>query len=85
MTHLTQLIENRIPVMLRIGALEIVLIALIVLVLFGGSRLAGLGKSLGQSIREFKDEMGKDKKPDDTAVKKENTDQNDASDGQKNA
>ena len=37
----------------RIGTLEIILIVVIVLVLFGGSKLAGVGKSLGKSIREF--------------------------------
>lgn len=41
------------PVALRIGTLEIILIVVIVLVLFGGSKLAGVGKSLGKSIREF--------------------------------
>lgn len=30
------------------------IILVIVLVLFGGSKLAGLGKSMGEGIREFK-------------------------------
>lgn len=38
---------------------------MIVLVLFGGSKLAGVGKSLGKSIREFKEEMGTGKEKGD--------------------
>ena len=39
---------------MRLGALEIVLILVVVLILFGGNKLAGVGKALGQSIRDFK-------------------------------
>lgn len=42
---------------MRLGALEIVLILVVVLVLFGGNKLAGVGKALGQSIRDFKKEI----------------------------
>jgi sec-independent protein translocase protein TatA len=41
------------------GALSwqhLLIVLLIVLVLFGGSRLAGLGKSTGRALREFKEE-----------------------------
>ena len=34
-------------------------ILLIALVLFGGSRVAGLGKALGTSLREFRAELNK--------------------------
>ncbi len=37
-----------------LGAPELLLVLVIVLVLFGGSRLATLGKELGQGIREFR-------------------------------
>ena len=37
-----------------IGGMELVLILLILLLLFGGSKLPGLAKGLGQSIKEFK-------------------------------
>ncbi|MGO8683606.1 MAG: twin-arginine translocase TatA/TatE family subunit [Thermoleophilia bacterium] len=40
----------------------LLVIFLIVLVLFGGKRLPGLGKSIGQSIRGFKSGL-KDSKP----------------------
>ena len=45
---------------MRLGALEIVLILVVVLVLFGGNKLAGVGKALGQSIRDFKKEIKTD-------------------------
>lgn len=50
---------------MRIGITEILLILVIVLVLFGGGKLAGVGKALGQSIREFKKELNSDKKPEE--------------------
>ncbi len=43
-----------------IGLPELIIILLVVLVLFGGSRLAGLGKGVGRSIREFKEEVKTD-------------------------
>lgn len=45
---------------MRIGPMEIILILVLALVIFGGSRLSGVGKALGQSIREFKKEVGSD-------------------------
>jgi sec-independent protein translocase protein TatA len=41
-----------------LGLPELILILVIVLLLFGTSRLAGLGKGLGQAIRGFKEEIG---------------------------
>ena len=46
---------------MRLGITEILLILVLALVVFGGSRLAGVGKALGQSIREFKKEVQSDK------------------------
>ena len=47
---------------MRLGIPELVLILLIIILLFGTSRLSGLGKGLGQAIRGFKDEVeSKDK------------------------
>ena len=40
---------------------DLVLVALVVLLVFGGSRLPQLARSLGQAQREFRDAM----KPDD--------------------
>jgi sec-independent protein translocase protein TatA len=44
--------------MFGLGVPELILIFVIILLLFGTSRLAGLGKGLGQAIRGFKDEVG---------------------------
>ena len=44
---------------MRLGATEIILIIILALVLFGGGKLAGIGKALGRSIKDFKNE-GKD-------------------------
>ena len=46
----------------NIGPLELVIVLVIVLVIFGPKRLPGLGRSLGTGMREFKDSVtGKDK------------------------
>lgn len=44
------------------GIGELVIIFLIVLVLFGGGKLAGVGKSLGTAISEFKSALSDEKK-----------------------
>ncbi len=43
----------------RIGTSELLVILLIAIVLFGGSRISGLGKALGTSLREFRSELNK--------------------------
>jgi len=46
----------------NIGPLEIIIVLVIVLLIFGPRRLPDLGKSLGRGMREFKDSVtGKDK------------------------
>ena len=52
---------------MRIGTTEILLIVVLALVLFGGNKLAGVGKALGKSIRKFKEEV----KPDDEKASSE--------------
>jgi sec-independent protein translocase protein TatA len=48
-----------------IGPLELAIVLLIVLVIFGPKRLPGLGRQLGSGMREFKDSItGKDKDDD---------------------
>ena len=42
--------------LIGIGPTELLIILAIVLLLFGGTRLAGLGKSSGRALREFKEE-----------------------------
>lgn len=48
-----------------LGGWEWIIILIIVIILFGGSRLAGLGKALGQSIREFREGVSSGKKDED--------------------
>ena len=48
----------------NIGPLEIVIVLVIVLLIFGPKRLPDLGRSLGRGMREFKDSVtGKDDEP----------------------
>ena len=42
---------------MRIGMTEIIIIALIVLLLFGGKKIPELMKGLGKGVRSFKDGM----------------------------
>jgi sec-independent protein translocase protein TatA len=44
--------------------IDIVIIALIFVLLFGGSKLAGLGKGFGESIKNFKTAVKGDDEPD---------------------
>ena len=44
------------PLVLGLGVPELLIILAVVLLLFGGARLAGLGKSSGRALREFKEE-----------------------------
>ncbi len=39
------------------GGMEWVVLLIVALVLFGGARVAGLGKGAGRAIREFKEEV----------------------------
>jgi sec-independent protein translocase protein TatA len=56
----------------NIGPLEIIIVLIIVLVIFGPKRLPELGRSMGKGMREFKDSVtGKDEddgKPELTAA-----------------
>ncbi|CAN5571863.1 hypothetical protein BH24CHL9_BH24CHL9_15150 [soil metagenome] len=47
-----------------LGAPELIIILVIVLVLFGAKRLPDLGKSLGSGMREFKDAVTPGKEDD---------------------
>jgi sec-independent protein translocase protein TatA len=48
---------------LNLGGWEWVILLVIVLIIFGGSRLPGLFKALGQGVKEFRD-ASKDENPD---------------------
>jgi sec-independent protein translocase protein TatA len=47
----------------RIGATELLLILLVALLLFGPKKLADLGKSLGEGLRNFKKGLDPDDAP----------------------
>jgi sec-independent protein translocase protein TatA len=50
----------------NIGPMELIIVLVIVLVIFGPKRLPGLGRQLGSGLREFKDSIaGKDGDSDD--------------------
>lgn len=49
----------------NIGPLEIAIVLIIVLIIFGPKRLPELGRSMGRGIREFRGSIGGDKDDDD--------------------
>ncbi len=42
---------------MKLGTTELLLLFGLALVLFGGGKLAGVGKALGRSIKDFKEEV----------------------------
>lgn len=58
----------------KLGATELIIILLIVLLLFGANRLPQLGSSLGKAIRGFRSSMSAEKKPRAKSSKKNTTD-----------
>jgi sec-independent protein translocase protein TatA len=49
----------------RLGPLEIILLVGIALLIFGPSKLGGLGKSLGEGLRNFRSAMKEEEKKED--------------------
>lgn len=63
---------NTTLLLLGIGTQELLFIALIILLLFGGKKIPELMKGLGKGVKNFKDGMnGMDEAPKDTNEKKE--------------
>lgn len=46
------------PLLTNIGSTEIIIVAVIILILFGGKKLPEMGKGLGESFKEFKNAFG---------------------------
>lgn len=69
-----------IPLIFGLGTTEIILIALVVLLLFGGKKIPELMRGLGKGVKNFKegtqgiDEVLKDDKKTDTDTGKEKKD-----------
>lgn len=55
----------------RLGPMEIMLIVIVALLIFGPSKLPQLGRSVGESIREFKKSMKSAAEDDESAGKKD--------------
>ncbi len=49
----------------NIGPLEIILILVIILIVFGVGKLPEIGSGVGKAIKEFKNSVGTDKKDDE--------------------
>jgi sec-independent protein translocase protein TatA len=49
----------------NIGPLELIVVLIIALIVFGPKRLPELGRSLGKGIREFRGSIGGDKEDDE--------------------
>jgi len=54
----------------KLGLPELLLILFIALLIFGPGKLAGVGKSLGEAIRNFKSATNGPEKPEDEPEKK---------------
>ena len=48
-----------------IGAPELLIVLVVILVLFGGAKLPKLARSLGQAQKEFKEGISESSKPED--------------------
>jgi sec-independent protein translocase protein TatA len=59
------------PMAFPLGPTELIIILVIVVLLFGGSRLAGLGKSTGRALKEFKEETSGLRKSDEDKAEAE--------------
>jgi sec-independent protein translocase protein TatA len=57
----------------NLGAPELIIIALVILLLFGATRLPKLGKSMGQSIKGFKQGLNDDTDDDEIVDVKRDT------------
>jgi sec-independent protein translocase protein TatA len=60
------------PILAAWSAQELLIVLIIVLILFGGAKLPGLAKGLGQSIKEFKKASRSDDEEEKVAEPKKN-------------
>ena len=64
----------------KIGATELILILVLIIVLFGAKKLPDLMRGAGRGIREFKDAMNKDYTAEKNNDKTESSEKSEASD-----
>lgn len=57
-------------ILLFIGATELIVIAVIVILLFGGKKIPELMRGLGRGVKEFKDGMNEPSKPEEKEPEK---------------
>jgi sec-independent protein translocase protein TatA len=62
----------------NIGPLEIAIVLVIVLIIFGPKRLPELGRSMGKGIKDFRGAMSGDNDEDDVSTKKAELEANQA-------
>jgi sec-independent protein translocase protein TatA len=62
------------------GGTEWVILAIIALLVFGGAKIANVGKNAGKAIREFKEETAAIKKDGKDEPTKDSTDSTDSTD-----
>lgn len=61
---------NFLPLFLgKIGATEIILILVVILIFFGGRKIPELMKGMGRGVKEFKDAVNKDYTEEDKSSK----------------
>ena len=65
---------------MRVGMQELIVILLIAAIIFGGAKISGLGKAVGKSIREFKEEINDSNESDKSNKSKDNKDSEDNKD-----
>jgi len=63
-----------VPLFINLGPMEMAILLIIVLILFGGSRLPSLMKGMGEGIRNFKHGMNEDPDEKKDSPKKDSTD-----------
>jgi sec-independent protein translocase protein TatA len=64
----------------NIGPLEIAIVLVIVLIIFGPKRLPELGRSMGRGIREFRGSLGGEHDQDDVEEKRRELEESKAAD-----
>ena len=57
--------EKKMGFLRNIGPLEIILILVIILIVFGVGKLPEIGSGVGKAIKEFRNSVGSDKKDDE--------------------